>query len=300
MIKEYFSTADNSKTKIAIFLSGSGSNAEELLKKQSSEGDNCAYEISVLLADRTKNCRIAELGEKFNIPIEVVDIKEFYVNHGLQSISLATEKGQKVRELWTAELYSRLQDYETDFAVLAGFIPLTNIAKFLPCLNVHPGDLLIEKNNQRLLVGLHEAPIEIAIVNGYNSLRSSVIIVEPYESLNDMDNGALLGISESSLIDLQDHSLQELQQVYKRRNRRRPIGGYQDVLHKLSSHNQGLLKTAGDHVVLPQVVENFAKKLYAKDDITKSKVYFRKNINSAFTEIKTIKYSKNNLLEIIK
>ncbi len=299
MIKEYFNIADNSKAKIAIFLSGSGSNTEELLKKQFSEGDDCAYEVSVLLADRTKNCRIAELGKKFDIPIEIVNIKEFYANHGLQSISLASENGQKVRELWTAELYSKLQDYEVDFAVLAGFIPLTNIAKFLPCLNVHPGDLLIEEDGKRLLVGLHEAPIEIAIIKGYNSLKSSVIIVEPYESLNDMDSGALLGVSESSPIDLQNYSLKELQQIYKNRDQHRPIGGYKDILHELASYNQELLKSAGDYIVLPQVVENFAKKLYAKDD-TNYNLYFRENLNSNFNLIKTVKYSQNDLAQIIK
>ena len=298
MITEYFKKKEASKAKIAIFLSGSGSNAEKLLEKQLQEGDDCAYEVSVLLADRTKNCRILELGEKYNTPTEVINIKEFYESYGLKSISLALKKGRKVRDLWTQQLYEKLQKYTVNFAVLAGFIPLTNITKFLPCLNVHPGDLLVEKNNQRLLVGLHETPIELAIINGFDNLRSSVIIAEPYATLDDMDNGALLGVSDSVPIDLQGHSLSKLQEVYNKRIECRPMGGYKDLLNEIANHNQELLKVAGDHIVLPQTVENFAKNLYSKDQNT-GELFFRNNINDKFEKIKTIRYSKKESPKLI-
>ena len=298
VVTEYFTKTKNGKVKIAIFLSGSGSNAEKLLEKQRQEGENCAYEISVLLADRTKNCRILELGEKYNTPTEVVNIKSFYESYGLKSISLALKEGQKVRELWTAELYSKLQKYTVDFAVLAGFIPLTNITEFLPCLNVHPGDLLVERNGRRLLVGLHETPIELAIVNGIDNLRSSVIIAEPYSSLDDMDNGALLGVSDKMPIDLQGHSVEELQEVYRKREERRPAGGYKDILHDIASHNQELLKIAGDHIVLPQTVENFAKSFYGKNE-NNDKLFFKNSDSAEFSEIKTVKYSKEEPYKLI-
>ncbi|UDQ97148.1 formyltransferase family protein [Lentisphaerota bacterium WC36G] len=299
MIKEYFKEKELQQRKVAVFLSGSGSNAEKLLEKQNEEGTDCAYEITVLLSDRTKNCRILELGKKYNIPVEVVDIKSFYATYGLKSISLALKEGQKVRELWTAELYKRLKAYDVDFAVLAGFIPLTNITGYLPCLNVHPGDLLIEDSaGKRLLVGLHEAPIELAIIAGKNSLRSSVIIAEPYSSLNDMDNGPLLGVSSEVAVDLQGHSLGELVKIYNARDKKRPVGGYKDLVQEVAIHNQEQLKVAGDHIVLPQTVESFAKGLYAFDNDSKE-LYFRSNSDIQFKKIKTIQYSQDSEPNII-
>ena len=84
-----------------IFMSGSGTNAEKLLESQ-----ECGklWKCSAIVTDRTKGCRAKEIAERFNVPYVLHDIFEFYKAHGLETISIASERGMEVRELWTDAL----------------------------------------------------------------------------------------------------------------------------------------------------------------------------------------------------
>ena len=203
-------TAENQRPGLAIFLSGGGSNAEKLLNDKSVLE---AAEVKVLVTDAPEKSRAGIIARQHGLPVVEFSIREFYRNHGLKSISLATEEGRRVRELWTDELRKRLQPYKIDFAVLAGFEPLSNITNDYPCLNVHPGDLsVVDSNGKRLYVGLHSRPVEAAILAGEKSLRASVIIAQSFSDVNaDMDNGLLLGISQKMPIDFQGMTFEELQ-----------------------------------------------------------------------------------------
>ena len=56
---------------------------------------------------------------------------------------------------------------------------------------------------ERILVGLHTVPVERAILEGLDSMRSSVIVAQPYTgSGGEMDSGPILAISEPVPIDL--------------------------------------------------------------------------------------------------
>jgi folate-dependent phosphoribosylglycinamide formyltransferase PurN len=254
------------RPRAAIFLSGSGSNAERLLAGIREAGDSAPLEIAVLATDAPETSRARELANAFGLPLVEHDIRAFYRDRGLNRVSIATAEGRRVRQEWTDVLRARLAPFKLDFGILAGFVPLTNITGDFPCLNVHPGDLTYLKNGERYLVGLHTIPVERAILEGLPSLRSSVIIAQPYEgSGGNMDSGPILGISEPVDIDLGDHPLAELAACAAARSERRPPGGYGDLLEEVAEHHLERLKTDGDWVVFPPVVWDFAKGRFAAD-----------------------------------
>jgi folate-dependent phosphoribosylglycinamide formyltransferase PurN len=248
----------------AIFMSGSGSNTCQLIESLRDSAEP-TYEIKVLFTDRPKSSQTIAIGEKYGIPVVSVGLKQFYLERGLESTSLATEEGQAMRDLWTEEVLTVLKPYEIDFALLAGFEPLCNIMKHFPCLNIHPGDLTYEKNGERYLVGLHAIPIERAICEGLSTLRSSVILAEPFVGKGEnMDSGYVLGISDEVEVDFMGYSLDELKACCNSRSS--DSQEVADVLRTVAIHNQMLLKEQGDWIVFPRVVNDFARDRFLYDD----------------------------------
>jgi len=247
----------------ALFLSGSGSNAEVMLKRWRADAAP-PLQIMALVTDRPDKSRALELGQRYDVPVIAHDIRAFYFRHGCRRITIATEEGRLLRTAWTDELRTHLAPLELDFGLFAGFVPLTNLTATLPCLNVHPGDLTYEVDGRRYLVGLHTIPIERAILAGLGALRASVILAESYSGKgDDMDSGPILGVSPSVPIDLQGYTLDELRAEAARRPAERPVGGFQDILEQIAEVNQEQLKCAGDWVVFPQVTWAFAAGRYA-------------------------------------
>ena len=263
MLKSYQPCSGQS-VNAAIFLSGSGSNAENLLNYFNNNPLN-DLNIVALVTDRPKQSRAHEIGKIFDIPVVSLDIKYFYTEHGLKRVNIMTEEGVQVREQWTNALRALLAPYDVQFGIFAGFIPLCNITGDMPCLNVHPGDLTYLKDGERFLVGLHTIPVDRAILEGLSYMRSSVIVAEPFLGFGEnMDAGHILGVSGKVTIDLMGHDLNRLREIARKRPSKRPLGGYKDLLNDVANHNQELLKIHGDWVVLPQVVADFAKGLFSE------------------------------------
>ena len=261
MIKPFIKQT-NSKTRAAIFMSGGGSNAEKILTAV-----NSSLTIAVIVTDRPKTSRAYELGRIYDVDVVAVDIREFYRDRGQNRVSIMTTEGRTIREEWTDEVRRRIADYSVVFGIFAGFVPLCNLTRDFPCLNVHPGDLTYELNGVRHLVGLHTVPIERAILRNLDYMRSSVIVAEPYDGKGEnMDAGHVLGISPKVSIDLMGHTLEELKAVATQRPKKRPVKGYRDVLESVAMHNQETLKAGGDWVVLPPVVQAFADGRFALDE----------------------------------
>lgn len=239
-------------SRAAIFMSGGGSNAEALLATRS------GWNAAALVTDYPETSRARELSARFGIPLVEEDIRAFYAAHGLNSITLSTARGREVRDLWTDSIRRKLAPFGVDFGILAGFVSLTNITSDFPCLNIHPGDLTHEVNGRRDLVGLHTVPVEKAILQGLPFLRSSVIVAMPFKSEADIDSGPILGISEPVPVELGGATLEELRAIAAARPRRKPAGGWGDRLESLARAHQERLKTQGDLVIYPRVVEDFA------------------------------------------
>ncbi len=284
----------------AIFLSGGGSNAERLLRRyraEQSAGREPPFQVAALVTDAPNKSRAAELSSLYEVPLVACDIREFYRARGEKRVSIATPRGQEIRAEWTDELRRLLAPFQVTFGVFAGFVPLTNLTADFPCLNVHPGDLTYLKDGQRHLVGLHTIPIERAILDGCDELRSSVIVAAPVEGAGaGMDEGALLGISTPVPLGLDDARREELRQVAAARPAARPAGGYQDALEEYASAAQERLKEGGDWVVLPPVVWDFADNRFYQDDGT-GQLYYRR-ANGTLLPIETVEYGADGSREI--
>lgn len=276
---------------MAIFLSGSGSNAEKLLADKNVLD---AVNVVVLVTDAPEKSRAGEIAQKYDLPLVALSIRQFYRDHGLKTISLATEQGRQVRELWTRALREKLAVYNIDFAVLAGFEPLSNITNDYPCLNVHPGDLsVVDAQGNRLYVGLHSRPVETALLAGETSLRASVILAQSFTDANkDMDNGLLLGISQKMDVDFGGLTLEELKSVHAARQGKKPAGGWKDKLEVLALSSQEKLKHCGDHIILPLVVRDFARKCFA---VKNGQLYYRYSTEEPFAPCTSNEYDLNGL-----
>ena len=276
--------------RIAIFLSGSGSNAEQILRRVQSHTDAPVLEAAALVTDRPERSRARALGREFDVRVVENDIRAFYRERGADRVSVATPEGQRIRQAWTDVLRAQLAPLRIDFCVFAGFVPLTNLTNDYPCLNVHPGDLGYLKNGERYLVGLHTVPIERAILEGLEALRSSVILALPYTGAGgDMDAGPILGVSGPVPIDLADDDLETLRAVAAARPPERPRSGFRDRLEAVAQHNQEKLKRAGDWVVFPPVVFDFARGRFGQDKT--GQLHYR--IASRWHPVDTVVYGRD-------
>lgn len=267
-IRELLEPTPGRKPRLAIFLSGGGSNAERILQRVAAAGGAPApLDVVCLVTDAPETSRALEIGRAFGLPVVANDIHTFYREHGEARVSIATPKGQELRAAWTDRLRRDLAAFKVDFAVFAGFVPLTNLTGDFPCLNVHPGDLTWLKDGRRYLVGLHTVPIERAILEGLESMCSSVIQAMPYSGTgDDMDSGPILGISAPVDIDLDGAALDELRRCRDARPASRPKGGWGDRLERVAMINQERLKRGGDWIVLPPVVFDFARGRFGIDE----------------------------------
>ena len=268
-------------------MSGSGSNAEKLLESIKRGGNS--WEASMIFTDAPLKSRAAKIAEFYKVPYFELDILEFYRKRGETKVSLASEKGRKIREEWTEEVRKILSPFKVDFGILAGFAPLTNITSDFPCLNVHPGDLTIEEDGRRIFVGLHTVPIEKAIVRNCRTLRSSVIIAQTYTGRGgEMDSGPILGISSPVKIELGESKLEEIKKIYECRPTHRPPGGYKDLLEEIARENQENLKINGDWLVFPPAVKDFASGKFGHDE--NNFLYYM--ADGGWEKIKTVEYRR--------
>lgn len=274
----------------AVFMSGTGSNAEKILEHHAGLKDQAAWKPLVVVTDNPVRSRAREIATAYGLPIVELDIADFYRSCGMGKVSIATEEGRRVREMWTDELRSMLSGYKIDFGILAGFVPLTNIVTDFPCLNIHPGDLTFEVDSHRWLVGLHTVPIERAILCGHDTLRSSVIVVQPYTpGASEMDSGPILGISEPVGIDMAGHTLDDFRRAAAgREGKHRPPGGFRDILSETASLAQERLKVEGDWVLFPRVVEDFASGNFNMDE--NNELLFRDS--GKWARIRTVEYGR--------
>lgn len=249
-------TADH-PARAVIFLSGGGSNAEAVLKYLAS--GSRSFRAVALATDAPLVSRTRELGERYGVPVVELDLKNFYRERGEESIRLDSPRRCMLRQEWSDAMYARLVHFAPELGILAGFMPLTNLTGRFPCLNVHPGDLTLEDaDGRRMLAGFHILPVERAILAGHGSLRSSVILAQPYsgDGSREMDSGPVLGVSEAMPLNLEGATREELAALHAARVPGRPAD---DKLRQLAVRSVDRLKVAGDHVVLPRVAEDFAE-----------------------------------------
>ncbi|MDD4816908.1 MAG: hypothetical protein PHI85_02940 [Victivallaceae bacterium] len=293
--KFFVRRAGHTVPRTAIFMSGSGSNAEVLLKLAAA-GRATEYEIAAIVTDNPEKSRARELAHLYRIPLVECSIRDFYHANGEKRVSLADENCRRLRREWTELLLAKLTDFELDFGIFAGFVPLCDITDAFPCLNVHPGDLTAtDAAGRRLFVGLNTVPVERAILAGMTSLRSSVMVTEPLAAdRSNVDAGPILGVSAPLAIDFRGLSLDRLQMIAAARPEKKPAGGFGDELETLAAFNQERLKYAGDHVVLPRAAAYFARGYYEMDG---KQLMFRSR--TGFIPVTAIEFSPDGTERVI-
>mgnify|MGYP006274627661 CR=1 FL=1 len=277
--------------RVVVFLSGSGSNAERVLEL-SRATPKPPFRVVALVTDSPQKSRATQIAETYGIPLLENDIRSFYRERGLHRVTIRTEEGRAAREAWTDAVREQLADVRPDFGVLAGFVPLTNLVGDFPCLNVHPGDLTVLKDGERHLIGLHTVPVERAMLAGMDSLRSSVILAEPYVGGGDnMDSGPLLGLSPAVPVDWRGATVEELRKCMSARPETRPKGGFGDALEELAKHNLTRLKENGDWIVLPRVVADVADGRFGLDE--QRNLFYRRR-DGRWLAVQTVIYETNS------
>jgi len=102
---------------IAIFASGSGTNAENIIRYFSNKN---SAKVSLVLSNKHQ-ALVLKRAEALNIPVEIFDRKDFYD---------------------TRAVFHKLESYKIDFIVLAGFlwlVPVDIIEKYHGrIINIHP------------------------------------------------------------------------------------------------------------------------------------------------------------------
>jgi phosphoribosylglycinamide formyltransferase-1 len=125
--------------RIAIFASGSGTNAENIILHFK---DHESATVSLVLSNK-KDARVLERAAKYGVPTRIFNRQEFYE---------------------TDRILNLLRDKKIDFIVLAGFLWLVpeNIVNAYPgkIINIHPA--LLPKFGGKGMYGsrVHEAVIE--------------------------------------------------------------------------------------------------------------------------------------------
>jgi len=258
--------------KLAIMMSGSGSNAEEIIKRYIADRDNgdVAFEPVVMFTDTpTSNARTIAL-ETFKDQGVILDficrpITEFYRRIGCDDL----------RDLHLREDYDFVQSelfatLDIDMVALAGYdwVVTDPIVEKYTTLNVHPGDLRQKtEDGQPKYRGLAWVPSAKAILAGDKEVFTSV-----HEVTAELDAGRVCALSDPQAVP--DEALRmspgallgpakSLQGIinYIKKNpgmeddaiaARYPIFGF-------ASDCQNRLKEKGDWVIFPAMVDYAAR-----------------------------------------
>lgn len=186
------------KKKIAIFISGRGSNMEAIVKNTRDGILTDCCKVSVVLSDKS-NAKGLETAQSYNIP------------------TLCVESKGKSRHDFEEELIKALSPFQVDFIVLAGFMRMLS-KTFLTAynhkiINIHPADT-------KEFQGLH------AYEWAFHSKKESTKITVHYVD-EGMDTGTIIAQRE---VDLRGaKSLQEVE----RRGLKVEHQFYSEVLRKI-------------------------------------------------------------------
>jgi len=150
------------KLKLAIFISGRGSNMRSIMK--ACEDENFPAQIELVLSNRP-DAKGFDFAKNNNIPTEIVDHKQY-----------------DTRENFEDEILNRLKKYDIDLIVLAGFMRILtpHFVEEYPdkIINIHPSLLPDYKG-----LNTHER----AIKDGKKEAGCTVHFVVP-----DLDSGPII------------------------------------------------------------------------------------------------------------
>lgn len=224
--------------RVAAFMSGSGSNVVELIKRQ---GD--LYRIVFIFSDRSDGrCRGEAIALEAGIPYFSYDIRRFHQSRGLKR-SVAGPEGLAARREYDRVAARLVAAFEADVLALGGYMSFLTLPG---AVNVHPADLtILDPDGRRRFVG--DDAVMDAILAGRDELRSSTLWTDL-----GVDSGPLLMVSDPVPVVL-PAPLKELKED--------PA-----LLRRVADQHQERLKEAGDWEIFPLTLRLMAAGRLGLDD----------------------------------
>jgi len=167
--------------RVFVFFSGGASGFRYLADDDPLYGE--AYEVVGGFTDSPDAPGVDVLRER-DVPVETNDLEAFYAERGAPTTDL------DVREEFDAETRELVETYEPDVVVLSGYMRILTapVVSAFPIVNVHPADLRVEDDGERVYTGFDA--VRDAVLAGEEETRSSVHLVT-----EDVDDGSLLVVS---------------------------------------------------------------------------------------------------------
>ena len=238
------------KMRVALFISGSGTNGLRIIEKSKVEGSN--FVVTLIFSDirdtrvRRNGSKMSvakEIAEKYRIAYECVDIRDFYKEKGLKRTDLS------IRPDFDSLVLDSLRGHDIDLLVNAGYMSIMTpvLLSEYPgrMVNVHPADLSIMDGEKRKYVGIHV--VKDAMLAGDRFIYSTTHVVR-----EEVDGGEILVISAPVPVML-DVPLETLADDKK-------------LMKSIVSEHQTRLKEQGDWVVLPMTVQMISEGRFAIED----------------------------------
>jgi folate-dependent phosphoribosylglycinamide formyltransferase PurN len=171
----------DNKLRVFVFFSGGASGFRYLADDDPNYGE--AYEVVGGFTDSPDAPGVDALRDR-GVPVESTDIETFYAERGAPTTDLG------VREEFDERTRELVEPYEPDVVVLSGYMRIltTPVVSAFPVINVHPADLRVEDDGERVYTGFDA--VRDAVLAGEDETRSSVHLVT-----EEVDDGPLLVVS---------------------------------------------------------------------------------------------------------
>jgi len=266
--------------RVAIFMSGSGTNAQKIIEAYIADRDSgkVSFEPVLIFTDNPASNAVKIAREDYKpqgvaIPVRFRHYKEF------MKVADAT------RGKYDMEQCRLLDDYSIDCVALAGYdwIVTPIICGNFLTVNVHPGFLPKKKPNGRpAYAGLAWVPSAKAVLAGENNVYTTVhkvtemldggpvlavsVPVPVPESVRSLEDRAVL-LGEAKSVSEIEHFIRdsppaeskEKKEIKEKELRRKfPVYG-------IAKDLQNILKEVGDWVVFPKVLRDIALGSYSLD-----------------------------------
>lgn len=181
--------------RVAIFMSGTGSNATRILEAQK------GFEVVLIFTDR--DCNAEKIAQEFHVKYYKNDINAYYKKRNAKRSDLT------VRKDYDQETATILEKEKIDVVALCGYnsiITNTIFSRWIT-VNVHPADLSLLQDGKRILAGCMGANcITKARELGHTSVRATTHLVE-----EGVDEGGILMLSENvAITESDEETLEEL------------------------------------------------------------------------------------------
>lgn len=236
--------------KVALFMSGSGTNAVKILEHQRllERDSEAPYQVSLICTDNSKS-NASKIAQEFGLPVKLHGLQEFYDSIGKD------RKDLSARPKYFELILKDLRAFGIDAIALAGYMVLVTeplLGEYRDRIfNVHPADLSI-RNAEGKAIYVGDKAVRDAILGGQREIRATTHVVTV-----ETDQGSPLLISKPVKVELPNGiTLEEL---------RKPEN--QKLAMEVADAHQEKLKQVGDWQIYPLTIEWISRGYFARDGV---------------------------------